>query len=259
MVPTDSSDAAWAGTTTHTAGAQQTALTLLLIRHGETASNAEGRIQGHQDVPLSPVGRAQAARLAVRLSQVWDGWGGFPAFPVPPPSAIFTSDLSRAAETAQILRGQLTALSRVPYFETPLLRERGFGEWEGLNSAEIQERFPGVDHPPGGETWTEVEDRTGQAFAFIQENLPPSNRETRQPAVSIMVVGHGGSLRLFLTRALGLGPDFVHFFRLGNTSLSAVTFGGQGGGPNGQTQDKDRIVLLNDAAHLEKMPSSLRG
>lgn len=228
-------------------------LTILLIRHGETASNAEGRIQGHLDVPLSDVGRAQAVRLAVRLARLWDS--GIPTdFPVPPPCAIFTSDLSRASETARILRSGVLALRFLPFTETPLLRERGFGAWEGLTSADVRARYSdgaplwtAPQNPPGSETWGEVWERMGAAFQHIRERLPEvSERDSRSVVRSVVIAGHGGSLRMLLARALGLGPEAAYAFRLNNTSLSAATFLGLG-----TTQIKGRIVLVNDTAHLE--------
>jgi broad specificity phosphatase PhoE len=228
-------------------------LTILLIRHGETPSNAEGRIQGHSDVPLSDVGREQAKRLALRLSRIWDG-KTTPVFPVPFPCAIFTSDLSRASETAQILYRNVTALSDLPFTETPLLRERGFGEWEGLTSTEIRARYSNgaplwtaPQNPPGSESWADVGERMDSAFQYVQDNLPTIATKTQSPLVrSVIVVGHGGSLRMLLANALGLGPDAAYAFRLGNTSLSAATFLGLG-----TPHKKGRIVLVNDTAHLE--------
>ena len=226
---------------------------LLLVRHGETASNAEGRIQGHRDVPLSDAGRDQATRLARRLAQVW-GESASTAFPVPPPCAIFASDLSRASETARILVQGVPALGSLPFSETALLRERGFGEWEGLTTADIRARYSGgaplwttPQNPPGSETWADVGVRMGHAFSHIVSRLPRVEKTASEPLVrSVIVIGHGGSLRMFLARALGLGPEAAYAFRLGNTSLSAALFLG----PDA-TQSKGRILLVNDTAHLE--------
>lgn len=228
-------------------------LTILLIRHGETASNAEGRIQGHLDVSLSKTGREQAYRLVGRLARLWNG-SDPGVFPVSCPCAIFTSDLSRASETARILHNGVPALSDLPFSETPLLRERGFGEWEGLTSAEIRLRYgngaplwTAPQNPPGSETWAEVGERMCRAFQYVQEQLPVSPAgDSPLENRSVMLVGHGGSLRMLLARALGFGPDAAYAFRLSNTSLSAATFFGLGTG-----QIKGRVILVNDTAHLE--------
>ena len=97
-----------------------TATTLLLVRHGETAWNAEHRIQGHLDIPLSPSGIQQAARLAKRLAGT-------------PIDAIYSSELVRAWLTAE----PLAACVGVPIVAETRLRERSFGIFEGLTLDEI--------------------------------------------------------------------------------------------------------------------------
>jgi broad specificity phosphatase PhoE len=93
--------------------------TLLLVRHGETDWNAEGRLQGHTDRPLSDLGRRQARQLAGELaSEELD--------------AIYSSDLARARETAEIVGERLG----LPVVLDPDLREKDWGTWEGLTSVE---------------------------------------------------------------------------------------------------------------------------
>ena len=120
---------------------------ILLVRHGETDWNASGRIQGHSDTPLNAAGRQQAQRAAQRLAPE-------------PVRALYSSDLARAFETATII-GEPLGLTVVT---SPRLRERQYGAWEGLTSAEIQARYPeqfamwrarSTDFaPPQGETRT---------------------------------------------------------------------------------------------------------
>ena len=98
---------------------------LLLIRHGETAWNAEHRIQGQLDIPLSPQGMLQAAQLAEFLADE-------------PVSAIYSSELSRAWLTAAPLASRL----ELEVIAEPRLRERSFGIFEGLTLDEIAERHP---------------------------------------------------------------------------------------------------------------------
>jgi broad specificity phosphatase PhoE len=93
--------------------------TLLLVRHGETDWNAVGRLQGHTDRPLSDYGREQARRLADELAEE--------EF-----EAIYASDLARARETAEIVGVQL----QLPVVLDPDLREKDWGNWEGLTSTE---------------------------------------------------------------------------------------------------------------------------
>src|SRR3954451_10202115 len=92
---------------------------LLFVRHGETDWNAEGRLQGHTDRALNEYGRRQAHELADRL--VGDGV-----------AAIYASDLARAKEAAEIIAARLD----LPVVVDPDLRERNWGNWEGLVPSE---------------------------------------------------------------------------------------------------------------------------
>ena len=98
-----------------------------LVRHGETDWNAAGRAQGQSQVPLNAAGRAQARALATRLRPL--------RF-----SAAYASDLRRVTETAAaILYGR-----DLPLVPSPALREKCFGEWEGMTFAELEARYPGT-------------------------------------------------------------------------------------------------------------------
>src|SRR4029450_12657247 len=100
---------------------------LIVVRHGVTQWNEDGRYQGHQDVPLGDRGREQARRLAVRLQHERI-------------SAAYCSDLQRASETAELALGEREA----PLIPTQALREMSFGQWEGLRATEIATQFPEV-------------------------------------------------------------------------------------------------------------------
>jgi len=217
-------------------------LTLILVRHGETAFNAEGRIQGHHDVPLSDTGRAQAARLGRRLAASWARTS--PALPGPPVAA-YSSDLSRAAETASLALAPLADAHRPPLHTTPLLRERSFGAWQGLTTAEIRvRRGAGETEPPHGETERQVWDRMLNALrriAAAHADAPEGS------AAVVLVFGHGGSLRSLLAHAVGAGSETMRAFRLDNTSLSVIELAPDTHSPVNIT---GRIVLLNDTAHL---------
>ena len=97
--------------------------TLLLVRHGETDWNRDGRWQGGSDTQLNDLGREQARALADELDGNID--------------VVYSSDLARARETADIVAAKLGLEVRVD----PRLRERSFGSWEGLTTLEIEERF----------------------------------------------------------------------------------------------------------------------
>ncbi len=154
----------------------------MLWRHGQTTWNVERRFQGQTDIPLDETGEAQAEFTARRLATLR-------------PDAIFTSDLSRAYQTASAL-SKLTGLKTTPDKD---LRERAGGDWEGLNDEEIRTRYPAERaswNPPNGEPTAAVADRVAAAFTRIAQTL-----DGGQLAV---VVSHGAALRLGMERILGL-------------------------------------------------------
>jgi len=203
---------------------------LILVRHGETAWNADGRHQGQTDVPLSAVGRRQAAALARRLaSEEID--------------AIYASDLRRARETA----AAVGASHRLPVRDEPRLREMCFGAWEGLTYDQIQERYPRArtaweadplgTSPPGGETLAELAGRVESALADIVRAHKDEDGDG-----TVLVVAHGGPLRVLLGLALGLSPQPHWRFRLDNASLSELYLY-----PEGAV-----LACLNDTGHLRE-------
>ena len=150
---------------------------LLLVRHGETDWNAEGRLQGHTDRPLSDVGRRQAERLADELAgERLD--------------AVYASDLARARETAEVVAGRLG----LPVVLDPDLREKHWGTWEGLTPTERAT----VEHV--GESSAEHRERTLRALRRIAE---------RHPGGRVLVITHGGSLRRVQAAALGAALPVV--------------------------------------------------
>src|SRR5438270_2561443 len=135
-------------------------LQLIFIRHGASTWNGEGRIQGQLDPPLSDAGKQQVERLVNRFqgSEV---------------SAIYSSDLARARETAKPLGKALGLELQL----SPELREVALGEWEGLMRDEIVARYPrewerwrtapSYDVVPGGEGTAAFESRVGQAIETL--------------------------------------------------------------------------------------------
>jgi len=142
--------------------------TLLIARHGETDWNREGRWQGWADPPLNDTGRAQARELARLLRTT-------------PFDAVYSSDLRRAHETAEIL----AAPHGVPVVVDPGLREIDVGSWSGLTRAEIRSRFPDGERPDG-ETHEEHAARTRAAVIRLARDHPGGR---------ILVVAHGGTIR----------------------------------------------------------------
>ncbi len=187
--------------------------TLLLVRHGETAWNREGRFQGQLDIPLSEVGREQARALRARLQAAEHAHLFDDAH-----TAVVTSDLRRAHETAEIVFG---VPGRTLHVHRDL-REFHYGVFEGLTRPEIDERFPGVlaawlhgDRTvaiDGGESRAAAHDR---AHAAVQSVLA----QVAQPHV--VIVGHGGVLRQLVSACFG-DRGVPRTLSFGNTAAHVV-------------------------------------
>ena len=168
---------------------------LVLWRHGRTAWNVEGRAQGTTDVPLDDVGRRQARDSAARLASLQ-------------PGSIWSSDLSRAADTA----AELAVLTGLSIRTDPRLQEINLGERQGLTLDELRERFPEVwrafvsgeelPRAKGGESEPEVADRVSQTMHEAIERLTPGE-------VGVLV-SHGVAIRVGLCRFLGLPHGHWH-------------------------------------------------
>ena len=159
---------------------------LFLVRHGESIWNAEGRWQGQADPPLSPLGERQAEAAVSGVTE--------------PTDAVWTSDLVRAARTAEILAG---GLGLDPPRADARLREREVGEWSGLTRPEIEERWPGYladrRSPSGFENDQHLSERAQAALRALAETARGK---------TILVVTHGGIIRT-LERRLGADSDPV--------------------------------------------------
>jgi probable phosphoglycerate mutase len=157
---------------------------LLVVRHGQSTWNADGRWQGTEDPPLSTLGVRQARHAAEHL-------GTF--------DAVASSDLERAFVTATILADELGI---GPVQTDPDLRERCAGAFQGLTRSEIDERFPGylAEHrrPPGWEDDDAVLGRTASALGRVAAGVGPEG--------TALVVTHGGVIHT-LERALDVHRD----------------------------------------------------
>jgi len=203
---------------------------LILIRHGVTVWNLEGRYQGHIDSPLTVRGRAQARAAGRRLRHV-------------PFDHVYSSDLGRSVDTA----AAISRLTERSVTLDPRLRERNFGVFHGLTLAEIQLQWPaqygeymcgGPQHViPDGESLEQLHLR---AVACMEELA------ARHPDQCIVVVGHGGSLSAMVKHALGLPLALVRPFRLYNAALNVVQ------------REGDRWVLegLGDVTHLQNLEAA---
>jgi len=161
---------------------------VVLWRHGRTAWNVAGRVQGQTDVPLDDLGRRQAVTAAAELARL-------------APDRIVASDLQRAADTAR----ELSLLTGLEVGSDPRLRELNFGIREGLTWPESWERHP--EHMrawvesdsyrmPGGETYEEVGDRFAASLAEHIQGIGPHG--------TLVLVAHGALLRVGACAVLGL-------------------------------------------------------
>ena len=181
---------------------------ILLIRHGETAWNAERRLQGHLDIPLNAEGERQAALLGAALA-------------CEPIDLIVSSDLARARQTAQAV-----AQARdLPLHIDPPLRERCYGGFEGLLYSEIEQRFPAafaawqgrdVDAalPPGKHVGESFRQFYARATAAILDWA------VRHPGKTIALVAHGGVLECAYRLAQGLPLETPRDFKVFNASVN---------------------------------------
>jgi len=183
---------------------------LYLIRHGDVVGASTRRFIGHLDVPLSPAGEARLHALARELASK-------------PLTAIYSSDLTRARRSAEIL----AAPHGLRPIVTPALREMSMGRWEGLTAEEIQGREPEAfndwmsrvgEFPfPEGESVLELERRAMPAILDLIE---------RHRGQAIAVVAHGGTNRVILCRTLGVPLEKILTFDQDYGALSLLEWSG---------------------------------
>ncbi|HET8571524.1 MAG TPA: histidine phosphatase family protein [Candidatus Limnocylindria bacterium] len=199
---------------------------LLLVRHGITAWNREGRFQGHLDPPLSDEGHHEAQLLARRLAAAPER-----------PRRLISSSLGRARQTAEIVAA---ALDDLDVESDPRLMEIGQGVWEGRTHAELEVQDPvryaawrrhSDEQPPGAEP-------LDHALARVAELLDEVTDSTIWP---ICLVSHGGTLRLLARHLLSLGAPQTWTLDLDNASLSKLAW---------TDADGWRLLSWNDAHHL---------
>ncbi len=196
----------------------------ILVRHGQTEWNIEGRFQGQSDVALSEEGIRQAGELALH-------------FPADAVDAVYSSDLIRARRTAEAIaeRFNLQVQTRKD------LRELNFGDWEGLTYDEIVRGWPDalenfLQHPdilevPHGETFPQVQERV---MSVINEIL--SEQEGR----TVVLTAHGGILRTLLATVLHMPLQYLWSIRQFNTAVSIIRY----------DEGNWTIELMNSTAHL---------
>ena len=199
----------------------------IFVRHGETEWNVTGRYQGQTDVPLSEKGRAQAEALGTRFADIHVDEG-------------YSSPLKRAYDTARAIAEP----KGLPIHKVDGIKELNFGEWDGLTKEQLTEQFGEAfvkyriepfHYPMAGEgTLNRAKLRVGAALEDIKE-------EFRHTDKTIVVVAHGGILKLAIFYLLDISSRLYRCIELDNTSLTIIDV------------EEDRCILrvLNDAHHLD--------
>jgi len=189
---------------------------IIVVRHGETVWNTEGRMQGHADSELTEKGQSQAQAVAKRLKEE--------SF-----SQIYSSDLGRAFNTAQTIADEVNHTVATDQ----RIREKSFGDLQGMTVAEQQEaRLTHGDELDSGESLTAFSKRV---MNFFHEIATKHNGET------VLVVTHGGVLSLLLRLCLGLKQESPRKFRLPNAAINTID------NVNGEWI----IGMIGDTHHLE--------
>ncbi|AEG91799.1 histidine phosphatase family protein [Ramlibacter tataouinensis] len=199
---------------------------IIAVRHGETAWNVDGRIQGQLDIALNDRGRWQAQRAGEALAGEAI-------------TAVYTSDLERAQATAR----SIAAAFGLPVAADRGLRERGFGRFEGLTFEEIHQawpeeaqqwrkRVPQWQPPEGGESLLQLRERVGRTVHALAG---------RHAGGQIVMVTHGGVLDALYRIATGQAVDAPRTWQLPNAAINRLLWT-----PGGFT-----LVGWSDTQHLE--------
>ena len=199
--------------------------TFYIVRHGQTNWNILGKTQGHGNSDLTAKGIEQATELAESIVN----------YPI---DYIYSSDLGRAVQTAQILGDKLN----IKVKETEALREMGFGEWEGLLIDEIKTNYanvyttwrnePHLAQIPGGETLHLIKDRVDSFIQSLNEKYDNKH---------ILLVTHSVTVRVMLLAFLNSGMENIYRIKQDNTALNIVEYRDYG----------PVVIKMNDTSHIK--------
>ncbi|HJP83815.1 MAG TPA: histidine phosphatase family protein [Fimbriimonadaceae bacterium] len=177
---------------------------LYLIRHGQTAWNAEQRAQGHADISLDELGLEQARQLGERFAGKRI-------------DRILTSDLERARYTA----APIGLSTGAPIEETTILRERKFGDWEGEYFRDIASWWPALEAIQGV-NHLKLRPPNGESFADVWNRLEPLVQDLMHDQSTTVLVSHGGTCGLLMARLILGNLETARAFRFANTSVTKL-------------------------------------
>ena len=197
---------------------------LIAVRHGETAWNVDTRIQGHIDIGLNATGLWQAQRAGAALADE-------------PIGVVYASDLSRAWQTAQAI-AEPHGLAVQP---EPRLRERAFGNMEGMSFAEIEATLP-VQAKRWRERDPEFEPEGGESLLTFRDRVTGVAAElaARHPGELVVLVAHGGVMDVLYRAATRQELQAPRTWQLGNAAINRMLW----------TPDGFSLVGWSDTAHL---------
>lgn len=205
---------------------------LLLVRHGESIGNFEGRLQGHTDYDLTSRGREQARLTADRLEALGT-------------THVYSSPLLRAWATAESLAERMGK----PPVELPGVREYDFGEMAGSTYAEVRQRFATLANAPAPAERRYPGEEGREAF-FQRVTDAVWGVVDAHPGETVAVVAHGGPIALMCQHVLGLPYRRPMPFAIDNCSITTVLVR-----DDAPADGRPRAVLhsLNDTCHLAKI------
>lgn len=196
-----------------------------LIRHGETVWNKEKRYQGWTDIELSEKGKKQAELLGKRFQNLKI-------------NAVYSSPLKRAVKTAQ----PIADTANLPVIIDEHFKEINFGAWEGGTVEELTQQYgkefsdffeSPFEYPfPGEGSFAHVAERSLKGFQLLLE---------KHKGQSVVIVSHGGLLRVLMIKLMGMDISFYRKTWLNNTSITTIDM----------IDGNPLLYTLNDSAHIE--------
>lgn len=203
--------------------------TVIAVRHGETEWNRGGRHQGHLDSPLTRLGRQQAIAMAEALSRLAI-------------QEIYSSDLGRALQTADIIAGRL----QLPIHADARLRERNYGILEGLTLSEFREKYPAeaAAHASGNPEYKMPKGESARQ-KFLRNIECVEDLARKHAGATLLLVAHGGALDSFFRKAIQLPLEIRRSFSMFNAAVNVFSL----------ADSVWRLESWGDISHLRAVPT----